>query len=149
MITIKTTQRKIKVNIEKFKKDTRTVLGLLGYHDFVLTIWLTTNKSIRAYNKKYRKIDKATDILSFPYWPDLKPGQQIAPELTHDKQLGDIIISLEYVQNQLKELKTTMPQRLEVLLVHGICHLLGYDHIDEKDYEIMHKKEQWLLKHLR
>jgi len=149
MVTIKTTQRKIKVNIEKLKRDAQTILGLLNYHDFELNIFLTTNNTIRAYNKKYRNIDKATDILSFPYYPDLKPGERIVPKLPTDKQLGDIIISLEYVQSQLKKLKTIMPERLTVLLVHGICHLIGHDHEKEEDYSVMRKKEKELLEHLK
>ena len=149
MVIIKTTQRKIKINMEKLKKDAQTILGLLDYHDFELTIFLTTNKTIRAYNKKYRKKDEATDILAFPYYPDLQPGQRIVPELESDKQLGDLIISLEYVQSAIKKLKTTLTKRLEVLLVHGICHLLGYDHITDEEYKIMQAQEKKLLKHLR
>jgi len=149
MITIKTTQRKIKVDIEKLKKDARTVLGLLNYYDFELNVFLTTNQTVQAYNKKYRKKDKPTDILSFPYYPDLKPGEQIIPEVEDDKQLGDIVISLEYVQNQLKDLKISIDERLQVLLVHGICHLIGYDHETDDEYKEMQKKEKSLLKHLR
>ena len=149
MVTIKTTQRKIKINVEKLKKDAQTILGLLNYHDFELNIFLTTNKTIRAYNKKYRKKDKATDILSFAYYPDLQPGQRIVPEIENDKHLGDLIISLEYVQAAIKKLKTTLNKRLEVLLVHGICHLLGYDHVTDEEYTVMQAQEKKLLKHLR
>ena len=149
MITVKTTQRKIKVNLEKLKKDARTVLGLLNYHDFVLNIFLTTNKTIRAYNKKFRDIDKPTDILSFPFYPNLKPGEHIVPTVQDDKNLGDIIISLEYVQKNAKKLKTTIDDRLQALLVHGICHLIGYDHKTEEEYKQMQEKERWLLKHLK
>ena len=149
MITVKTTQRKIKVNLEKLKKEARTVLGLLNYHDFTLNIFLTTNKTIRAYNKKYRNLDKPTDILSFPVYPDLKPGERIIPEVEDNKNLGDIIISLEYVQENAKKLKTTLDDRLQVLLVHGICHLIGYDHETEEKYKQMQKKESWLLQHLK
>ncbi len=149
MVTIKTTQRKIKINVEKLKKDAQTILGLLNYHDFELNIFLTTNKTIRAYNKKYRKKDKATDILSFSYYPALQPGQRIVPEIENDKHLGDLIISLEYVQAAIKKLKTTLNKRLEVLLVHGICHLLGYDHVTDEEYTVMQAQEKKLLKHLR
>lgn len=149
MITIKTTQRKIKVNIEKLKKDARTILGLLNYHDFELNIFLTTNKTIQAYNKKYRNINKPTDILSFPYYPDLKPGEHILPEIPTDKQLGDIIISLEYAQTEAKKLKTSLTKRLERLLAHGICHLIGYDHQTEQEYKMMLEKEMELLSHLK
>lgn len=149
MVTIKTTQRKIKINMEKLKKDAQTLLSLLDYHDFALNIFLTTNKTIRAYNKKYRKKDEATDILSFSYYPNLQPGQRIVPELESDKQLGDLIISLEYVQAATKKLKTTLTKRLEVLLVHGICHLLGYDHVTDEEYKIMQTQEKKLLKYVR
>ena len=149
MITIKTTQRKIKVNLDQLKKNARKVLGLINYHDFALNIFLTTNNTIRAYNKKYRKIDKATDILSFPFFPELKPGQKIAPETSDDKILGDIIISLEYVQAQLDRLDTTLEKQLQVLLVHGVCHLIGYDHKTDSQFDQMKEKEDWLLAQLQ
>ena len=148
MITIKTTQKKIKSDLTKLKKDARAILGLLNYHDFELNIFLTTSKTIRAYNKKFRKIDRPTDILSFPYHPELKPEQHLIPETPDDKKLGDIIISLEYVQNQLKELKTTLDERMQVLLVHGVCHLIGYEHETDAQYKQMQEKENWLLEKL-
>ncbi|MFC1845621.1 rRNA maturation RNase YbeY [Candidatus Dependentiae bacterium] len=149
MVTIKTTQRNIKFNVEKLKSSARSALALLDYHDFALNILLTTNNSIQAYNKKFRNIDKPTDILSFPFYPDLKPGERIIPEVEDDRQLGDIIISLEYVREQLKELKTTMDEQLLVLLVHGICHLIGYDHETDDEFKQMQERELWLLEHLR
>ncbi|MCK5632549.1 rRNA maturation RNase YbeY, partial [bacterium] len=133
------------VNIGSLKKNARTILGLLDYHDFELNLFLTTNKTIRAYNKKFRSIDKPTDILSFPYHPDLQPGEVIIPKLPNDKHLGDIIISLEYVKEDIQKLKTTFAYRLQVLLVHGICHLIGYDHQTDAQYEQMQKIEKKLL----
>lgn len=149
MITIKTTQKKYKVNLDQLKKDAREILGLLNYHEFELNIVLTTDNTMRAYNKKYRGIDKATDVLSFPYWPDLKPGQHIAPEVADDKHLGDILISLEYVHNQLDGSEVTLDQRVRELLVHGVCHLIGYDHKTDAQYKQMKEKEDWLLEHLK
>jgi ssRNA-specific RNase YbeY (16S rRNA maturation enzyme) len=153
---------------------------------------LTTNKTIRAYNKKYRHIDKATDILSFPYFHDVKPGKKIIAQTSEDKQLGDLIISLEYVRKDVKRLLlrqgfvgqvetsfdvstivsafaptngasadtlttvdvstivlTTVDERMLRLLVHGICHLIGYDHETDEEYEVMLQKENELLAQLR
>jgi probable rRNA maturation factor len=121
----------------------------LHYEDYDLGIWLTTNKTIRYYNKTYRHKDKATDILSFSYHPSLQAGERIKPKNEEDKNLGDLIISVEYVARVAREMKVDLYKRMQLLLVHGICHLLGYDHERDEDYKIMHRKELALLKHLK
>jgi len=146
MITITVPNKKIKINIEKVDEVSKKLVNLLDYHGYGLNIVFTDNDDIQAYNKKFRDIDKPTDILSFPFWSKLKPGQRIKAEIEDEKQLGDILISLEYVQGQLKELKTSIDERLKVLLVHGICHLLGYDHETDEQYAEMKKKEEELLR---
>ncbi len=148
MILIKNTQRTIPVNVVALKNDTHKILELLDYADFDLGIWLTTNKTIAQYNKTYRHKDKPTDILSFPAYPELKAGQRIKTTTDDEKNLGDLIISLEYVQQAAKKLGVTFEERLQRLLVHGICHLLGYDHIEDADYKVMLKKETELLRKL-
>ncbi len=148
MITLKNTQRKTALDTKKIKETAQKILDLLDYSDYDLGIWFTTNKTIREYNKQYRHKDKPTDILSFSYHSDLPAGNRIVVEEEEDKNLGDLIISPAYVQDQLPELDTTLEKRLDVLLVHGICHLLGYDHVSDEDYEVMDKQEQALLKKL-
>lgn len=145
MISIKNNTRTIKFDSAQFAQDAQQVLDALKYHDFDLGILLTTNKTIRQYNKNYRQKDKATDILSFPYHPDLQAGKRITVRSEDDKNLGDIIIALEYVQKDAPNWGHTFEHRMRVLLVHGICHLLGYDHIEDADYEVMRKKEAQLL----
>lgn len=149
MITIKNTQRKIRIDVKQLYKDAQTILRILHYDDYDLGIWLTTDKTIRHYNKTYRHKDKATDILSFSYHPLIKAGERIKPKNEEDKNLGDLIISVEYVQRVAKEMKVDLYERMRVLLVHGICHLLGYDHERDEDYRVMHRKELALLKHLK
>lgn len=148
MVLIKNSQRKIRVDSQKLKKDAEKIMLFLDYDDFDLGIWLTTNKTIKNYNRDYRKKDKPTDILSFSFYPELKAGERIYPETDEDKNLGDIIISVEFVQKAAIELQQTLEKRLQILLVHGICHLLGYDHERDEDYKIMHQKELTLLKKL-
>ncbi len=146
MINIKNRQRKIKIDLENITKIAQKILDLINYPDFDLGILITTNKSIKKYNKKYRQKDKPTDILSFPYHNELKAGQAIKIKNEEDKNLGDLIISIEYVQKAAKELNQNFDSHLKMLLVHGILHLLGYDHIKDKDYEVMQKEEQRILK---
>lgn len=148
MITIKNRQRKIPIDTAQLEKDAHTLLKALGYEDFDLGILLTSNKTIRSYNKSYRSKDKATDILSFAYHPTLKPGDRITVVHDEDKNLGDLIIAPEYVINDLERWRQTFEQRMKVLLVHGICHLLGYDHETDQEYEVMHAKELSLLKYI-
>jgi probable rRNA maturation factor len=148
MIYIKNGQRKIAINIAQLKKNTQLLLDALQYADFDISIIITTNTTIRSYNKTYRHMDKPTDILSFPFHPTLKAGERIKPTTDDDKNLGDLIISAEYVQKAAQELHTTFELRMKVLLVHGICHLLGYDHIKDTDYKVMRRKESTLLKKL-
>lgn len=148
MIIIKNTQRKINFDINKFKKKIQIILELLNYKDFDISIWLTTNKTIRFYNKNYRNKDKPTDIISFPYHTTLKAGSRIKVKTEEDRNLGDIIISMQYVKKEADKLKVTFEKRMDIMLVHGICHVLGYDHVIDSDYRRMRAKEAWLLKHL-
>ena len=92
MITIKNNQ-KISFDTERLKKDAQVVLKHLGYDYFDLGILLADNKKIHELNKKYRNKDKSTDILSFPFYPELQAGERIAPKSEEEKNLGDIIIS--------------------------------------------------------
>ncbi|MBA3954411.1 rRNA maturation RNase YbeY [Candidatus Dependentiae bacterium] len=148
MITIKNTQRKIHLDVEHLRQDVQKLLVALNYQDFDIGIWLTTNKTIRFYNRQYRDKDKATDVLSFSYHNYLEAGKRIKVTTEEDKNLGDLIISMEYLVKEAEKYKTTLEKRLRVLVVHGICHLLGYDHIEDADYSRMRGKEAWLLKKL-
>jgi probable rRNA maturation factor len=149
MITLQNKQRAVRVNTQALKKDAQAILGILDYADFDLAIVLVDNPTIHHYNKTYRGKDKPTDILSFSYHPSLRPGERIEAEDEDDKNIGDLIISPEYVVAQLPELETTLDERMRVLLVHGICHLRGYDHEIDEDYEIMKTEEERLLDELR
>ena len=67
----------IKINVKKIESNIFLMLDFLDYNDFDIGVWFTTNRTIRSYNKTYRKKDKPTDILSFPYHTTLKPGEKI------------------------------------------------------------------------
>ena len=148
MITIKTRLKDHGLDLVLLKQQASYILESLGYKDFDLGIWLTNNKTIRSYNKSYRNKDKATDILSFPYHPNLKAGQKIKATCDEDKNVGDIIISVEFVRYLLPLYETTLQKRFGILLIHGICHLLGYTHYDEENDAKMSRIERTLAKKL-
>jgi probable rRNA maturation factor len=149
MIYIKNTQRSLTINVESITSDLERILAFLGYADFAVSVWFTTEKTIQRYNAQFRTTNKATDVLSFPYHADLKPGDRIVIDNEDDKNVGDILIAPTYVERQLADFHQTFDERIRVLLVHSVCHLLGYDHISDADYEIMHKEENRILHMLK
>lgn len=145
MITITNKQRKIPIDTKALMLKAQKMLDYLEYSDFDLGIWLTTNKTIRTYNRDFRHKDKATDILSFPFYPDLTPGSRIEAHSDDEKNVGDMIISLEYVLKDAPRWGHTFEERMDVLLAHGIAHLLNYDHQTEQEYAQMQQVEKKLL----
>ena len=148
MITIRNTQKLVKLNLARIEKHAAIILAAAGYADFDLGIWFTSEKMIRYYNQQYRHKDKATDILSFPFYADLKAGEKINAKSDDEKNIGDLIISPKYVLNTLEQWGNPFDERIDILLAHGVAHLLGYDHENDEDYAIMHAFEKKLLKKL-
>jgi probable rRNA maturation factor len=93
---------------------------------------ITSDEEIRSINKEHRNIDKETDVLGFPY-----VEMPMSP-------LGSIVISSEHVQTKAKEFSHTADDELALLFIHGLLHLLGYDH--EVDSGEMREKEASLIK---
>ncbi|MGB8467565.1 MAG: rRNA maturation RNase YbeY [Candidatus Babeliales bacterium] len=149
MITIKNTQRSHVLNIPQIRRTLSAILTTLDYADFDIGVWFTTDRTIRYYNRTYRSKDKPTDILSFPFYPELKAGKRITATDEEEKNLGDLIISVAYVTRAAEKLNVNFDSHLTMLLVHGICHLLGYDHEKDTDYRVMRRKEEAILRSLK
>ena len=110
-----------------------------------VNIILTNPKNIKKINKEYRNIDKATDVLSFPMFE--KDEIEFMRKNKNDvlDVLGDIVISLEQVEEQAKEYGHSFERELSYMVIHGFYHLMGYDHIDEEDKKAMREKEENIL----
>ena len=115
-----------------------------------ITITLTTPENIRKINKKYRNIDKETDVLSFPMFQKDELDEKIKnKDFLYEDVLGDIVISIDKVERQAKEYGHSSERELSYMVVHGFYHLMGYDHIEEKDKVVMRKKEDKILDMLK
>ncbi len=115
-----------------------------------ITVLLTTPENIQKINKEYRNIDKATDVLSFPIFEKDELNQKLEEnDFQYEDILGDIIISIEKVQEQAKEYEHSFERELSYMLVHGFYHLMGYDHIQAEDKKMMRPKEDKILKYLK
>lgn len=112
-------------------------LGLDGTHE--LSLLLTDNPTIHRLNRLWRQVDRPTDVLSFPIH-QLKPGALPPPG-----PLGDIVISLPYLREAARLEGIGVDYHLAHLLVHGLLHLLGYDHVLDRDARRMEREEKRLL----
>ena len=124
------------------------VEGLLKSKLYV-SITLTNGEHIKEFNAKYRNIDKETDVLSFPMFEKEEIDNKIENnDFQNYDVLGDMIISIPRVEEQSKEYGHSFERELAYMVVHSFYHLMGYDHIDEKDKQIMRPKEEFILEKL-
>lgn len=115
--------------------------------NFYITVTLTVPEKIREINCLYRNIDKETDVLSFPMF-EKEEIEQIVQKKEKQKLpevLGDIVISIPQVEKQAVEYGHSFERELSYMVVHGFYHLMGYDHIEEKDKRVMRPKEEAIL----
>ena len=120
--------------------DAERLIPLAARPDDILSIVLCNDAFIRPLNLEWRGKDVATDVLSF--------AQNEGEGMFDSPVLGDLVISVETAQRQASELGHSLEEELRVLLVHGLCHLVGFDHIDAADAAEMREEEQRLLQAL-
>ena len=114
-----------------------------------ISITLTTPEHIHEINKKYRNVDKETDVLSFPMFEKNELDEKIKnQDFKYEDVLGDIVISIEKVKEQAEEYGHSFERELSYMIVHGFYHLMGYDHIEEEDKIVMRPKEENILNKL-
>ncbi len=108
-----------------------------------ISVLLTDNHKIRLLNKKFRKKNKPTDILSFPFFNK----KNLKKNLKHNKfYLGDIAISdREFLKKNKSDLKNSFIK----IFIHGFLHLLNFDHKSDKDYEIMNSVENKIFQKIK
>lgn len=112
----------------------KAVLAALTHEnalDRFVSVELTNDSVIHEYNREYRSVDRPTDVLSFP----ADEGGELLS--IPDGFLGDIMISIPRAEEQGKELGHSTEREIIFLTVHGLLHLLGYDHMTEEDESIM------------
>jgi probable rRNA maturation factor len=113
-------------------------------NDPEVSILFVDDRIIKEMNLLYRGIDESTDVLSFSMREE-SSDEYPSVFLEEDNLLGDVVISLETARRQSDEYGHSLDREIGFLTVHGILHLLGYDHINEEDAIIMRKKEEDIL----
>ncbi len=141
-VSILNKQRKYPVDRTKILHWVRQILLIQNLKEGEVGLVFVNNHRIRVYNRDYRKIDRATDVLAFPMLEGM--GGELHPYF-----LGDVMVSLEMVEKEAHLYRRDMQEQLLVLIIHGILHLLGYDHErSEREEKRMRRREQFILKRL-
>jgi probable rRNA maturation factor len=116
-VLIKNSQKLLKIDVNNIKKATEALLSFLGFQNRDLSILFVDNKKIMILNKKFFGRNNPTNVISFSYMNGLPI-----------EVLGDIIISVERAEEEARTSEMHFYERLFALLVHGLTHIMGYDH---------------------
>jgi probable rRNA maturation factor len=135
-----------KVNLALTKSIKKILLSIFPSRTiaFEISILLTGTKNIKKLNKKFRKINKDTDVLSFPaeeknfFKKDLKLKKKV--------YLGDIALSYQYIEATIKKQNTSFDDYFKKMLIHGVLHLIGYEHDSFTKYKKMNLLEQKIIR---
>lgn len=124
-----------------------------------INLTLTDNDGIRTLNQEFRELDVPTDVLSFPMVDYEMPGDFSHLNTSDAKNmyfnletgellLGDIVISVERAQEQAQEYGHSFERELAFLTAHSMLHLMGYDHMEDEEREVMEQKQENILQNL-
>jgi len=166
----------IPIDLDRLRQTASQIRQLLGYETYDMSIILVDDEDMREANKDSRGVDAPTDILSFPFHDCHEPGKLEEPrfDISDYYNLGDIVIDVPYVMRVCEsdqqqqdeepladdeeyddrgvapsmESVSDPETRVNMLLVHGMLHLVGYDHEEDDDYEAMVTKEEEFLNKL-
>ncbi len=114
----------------------RRLLGAVGEKESALSLTLVGDDAIRTLNREYRGKDRSTDVLSFSLEA---PARRRAERL-----LGDVVISVDTARRQAQEYDATLQREIYRLLIHGLLHLIGHDHVAAAERRVMQKEERRL-----
>lgn len=129
-------------DVDAVRRAVLTVGRLYGALDAEVSVTLTNDAHIHALNRDYRGVDRPTDVLSFALTESEEPEIFDAPG---GVVLGDLVISLERAAEQAETYGHSFLRELSFLTVHGMLHLLGYDHIEEEERLEMEEEQRHVM----
>lgn len=159
-VLLQNRQRAVAVNCAWLGRTARAVLAAARVGAAELSLVLVSDRRMRTLNRRYRKKDRTTDVLAFPMheiWPPKRrspaPAASVAAKSRLSRvpmALGDVVISMPTAKRQAAEMGHSLRDEVARLLVHGVLHLLGYDHErSERDALLMARKEKAVLRAIR
>eukprot|EP01134_Creolimax_fragrantissima_P003138 CFRG3138T1 len=139
----------VKIDRKRLRAVAAELARLLGCEGFDVGIKLASDTTVKSLNRRYRGINSATDVLSFPFFEDVTPSTFKHTAQTSPAEIGvgigDIVIGAPYVLRQSQTRGIGIDDQLAVVLTHGMCHCVGYRHDTDEQWEEMRLKEESLL----
>ena len=133
-IEVRNRQRKIKVDGKRLARLAERALGRLGLQEGQLSVVIVSDRKMAELNRTYRRVDGPTDVLAFAQQEGEGEGFNV-------HVLGDVVISAESAARQAPRYRRSLESEMDLLLVHGILHLAGFDHVG--DLEEGEKMKAW------
>ena len=133
------TEEELEKELTELKELLMNVSKDEGLDNILFNVIIIDNSRIREINREYRNIDRETDVISFALEDDKTFN------LEEIRVLGDIYISIDKTRSQAEEYGHSFKRELSFLAIHGFLHLLGYDHMEKDEEEVMFKKQEEVL----
>ena len=143
------------LDLKEYRKDFKSILKevkkvLSIDNKLALSLTICDDDYIWALNKDFRGIDKATDVLSFAIEDDSDEDDILDMiDMLGVREIGDIIININRVESQASEYGHSQRREMCFLFTHGLLHLLGYDHMNKEDEEVMFALQNEILNNLK
>lgn len=139
-------RRGLGVNAGRLRSELRALIAVYGYPDWGLDVRVTTDRTLRRLNAARRGKDAPTDVLSFPFYGTIRqPGTVVRQPHARLNQLGHLFVSVPFLHRFCAREEECVNERFRLLLSHGIAHLLGHDHEEERQRRRMEAAEEWAL----
>ncbi len=153
LVNVVNLQHKVKINKKYVQRVAEEAVSLgsrgrrkLGQGKCEVGIIFVNNSYIRRLNRKYRKVNRTTDVIAFP----MEEHRKITPPIHFSScLLGDVFISAERAKVQARDLRHSIRKEIAILTIHGILHLLTYDHGKRTDDLVMRNKEEEILDQIK
>ena len=130
---------------EIYENIAKVVFNHLNLNNFfIFEVDLVDAKTIHEINKTYRKIDRETDVISFAFEDD-DSYKQLVSNQDVPRDIGEIFICVDVAKRQAEEYKHSLSREMAFLFVHGLLHLLGYDHMTDQDEKVMFKLQDEIM----
>lgn len=148
MITVRNAQRALTPPTPWIRGTLGNILAAAGYREWDVGLRITTDLAVARLNRQYRHKEGSTDILSFARHAVATPEAFDGVD-AEERDLGDLIVSAPYVRSYCEQTQTDERAHWQVLLTHGVVHLLGYDHETDADFAAMAAREAGILDAIR
>ncbi len=123
------------VDARALKATICTLLKAVGEPESAISVTIVDDGAIREINREHRGKDKPTDVLSFPLEPE---------PFSQERLLGDIVISIDTARRQAADYDAPVQREIYRLLIHGLLHVLGHDHVEPQERDVMEREERRL-----